>query len=120
MFGFRKSIVALAIVLSFLAPKTSAWVLSLHPNIFTAQMCTGSELVTIYIGSDGIPIPIKTQKYQPCILDTLSPSLDSVYAFWLSAPRSYRHSFQSIADHFARFAHLKLLREVRGPPVLVS
>jgi hypothetical protein len=107
------------LIAGVLAPKLSALILHLSPHLTTAVICTGTQMITIHIGTDEQPVEVSETDHGPCVLADPEALAHQAYADWTQAPRSYRHSFVEITQGFASAAELGLLPDLRGPPVLV-
>jgi len=105
--------------LGLLAPKLSPLALYLSPNIMAVVICTGADMVTIYIGADGQPVEVSEVELAACVLADPSAVADYVYARWTQAPRTCRARFVENTSALRTEAERGLLPALRGPPFVI-
>lgn len=104
------------LILGLLAPKISALLLHLNPNVTAVVICTGTELVTIHIGADGKPVKVDEVAQAPCLLTDPDALPHPDLARWTRTPASYDVTFAALARDARTQAEIGLLQDLRGPP----
>jgi hypothetical protein len=116
--GLRALLVVL-LVSGLLAPRMSAVLAQVIPGIQTMVICTGDELMTITIGTDGVPIETQEQTQHPCVVTEGVTLAAMDLPFWQQLAADHTHRFAVRENTRVSVDHLTRLTPKRGPPVLV-
>ncbi|MEO1025679.1 MAG: hypothetical protein AAFX07_09005 [Pseudomonadota bacterium] len=118
MLTFLKTCVLLPLLLyALLLPKVSAVLLDIHPGIQVAVICTGTEIVTVRIGPDGIPIETGQTDDAPCLAADTPPNAAQPIPAWVTLARNFKTPFVAVPSTANRHNPALLNRESQAPPV---
>ena len=119
MLTLLKTCVLLPLLLyALLLPKVSAILLDIHPGIQVAVICTGTEIVTVRIGPDGVPIETEQAEDVPCLSADAPPKALIPTPTWVELARSFQSRFVAVPSTTNRHNPALLNRESQAPPVL--
>ncbi|MEL7214181.1 MAG: hypothetical protein AAGK92_16075 [Pseudomonadota bacterium] len=114
-----RGIMVLCLTLGMIWPKASAAVVAFLPGVQSYVICTGDEMVTILVDSEGTPIEQSTSDSAPCLSADVPPVATIAPSLWRQLARDHR-------DRFVKRENLSVARSVlqrpaptRAPPVLV-
>lgn len=113
------TLLTLATLVGLVLPKMSAVLASIVPGVMVVTICTGTDMRTLTLNADGVPVEEVEPMVDHCVLAEVTPTDMDPAPHWVALARSYRCPFVAVPSPFRACDDLGQQDPPRGPPVVI-
>ncbi|WP_412005323.1 hypothetical protein [Aestuariibius insulae] len=110
---------ALCLLAALVLPKVSGVLIEIVPGMQRVVLCSGSEMIVILIGPDGIPVEEPASDHAPCIAADPTGIAPAPLPLWQSLAVDFTDPFRVKIHAAANADRAALTWPSRAPPVPV-
>lgn len=119
MLARLRYLLILLIILGTLAPKVTAVLAEILPGFQTIVICTGTEMMTLRVGPDGVPIETTEAISDTCAMENVAQYDIAPLPYWVSLTHDNTQRFSVIQNAQSPHPIFIIKEPSHAPPVPV-